>query len=207
MSSTAASTHDVTRLLHAWSLGDPAAADRLMPLIYAHLRGLAREYLRRERSGHTLQPTALVHEAYLRLAEGATVDYRGRAHFYRLAARAMRRILVDHARARQAQRRGGAAQGERVPLTEGEIVASPWPEGEAGDGGGMDFVALDGALGRLAENYPRQGQVVELRFFGGMETRDIAEVLQVTDRTVKRDWQFAKRWLHRELGSALMDDQ
>ncbi len=193
-----ASTHDVTRLLLAWNEGDPAAAERLMPLIYEHLRGLAREYMRRERGGHTLQATALVHEAYVRLVDGKTVSWHGRAHFYSLAARAMRRILVDHSRARQAQRRGG--QQQRIPLEEAVGMAQPMERG-----GETDFVALDAALDRLSQAYARPGQVVELRFFGGMEIGDIAEALQVTERTVSRDWQFAKLWLHRELGKTLGD--
>ncbi len=188
-----ASTHDVTRLLLAWNEGDPAAAERLMPLIYEHLRGLAREYMRRERGGHTLGSTALVHEAYLRLVNVKTVSWQGRAHFYSLAARAMRRILVDHARHRQTLRRGG--QQQRVPFEEAEAVA-PLAE----DTRENDLVALDAALERLTHVYPRPGQVVELRFFGGMEMRDIADVLQVNTRTVDRDWQFARAWLHRALG-------
>lgn len=187
-----ASTHDVTRLLLAWNGNDPAAAERLFPLIYEHLRALAREYMRRERGGHTLQSTALVHEAFLRLTDGQSVDWQSRGHFYTLAARAMRRILVDHARARQAKRRGGVQQ--RVPLAEAE-GAEPVKDGPVE----TDFVALDAALGRLAETYPRASQVVEMRFFAGMEVRHVAEALQVTDRTVMRDWQFAKLWLHREL--------
>ena len=195
-----ASTHDVTRLLLAWNEGDPAAAERLMPVVYEHLRGLAREYLRHERAGHTLQSTALVHEAYLRMVDGKTVSWQGRAHFYSLAARAMRRILVDHARTRQAQRRGG--QQRRIPLEEAMEVVQPAEQVSE-----KDFVALDAALDRLAQAYARPGQVVELRFFGGMEIRDIAEVLQVTERTVMRDWQFAKLWLHRELGKTLADHE
>ena len=190
-----ASTHDVTRLLLAWNEGDPAAAERLMPLIYEHLRGLAGRYMRRERDGHTLQPTALVHEAYLRLVDNQTVSWQGRAHFYHLAARAMRRILVDHARYRQALRRGGHQQ--RVPLEEAEAVVGLLPGTDAREDG---LVSLDAALDRLAQTHARQGRVVELRFFGGMEMGDIAEVLQINRRTVDRDWQFAKAWLHRELG-------
>jgi RNA polymerase sigma-70 factor (ECF subfamily) len=193
-----ASTHDVTRLLLAWSEGDPAVAEHLLPLIYEHLRTLAHECMRRESGGHTLQATVLVHEAYLRLVNAKAISWQGRAHFYSLAARAMRRILVDHARARQAQRRGG--QQQRVPLEQAATAAQPTEQiGEA------DFVALDAALNRLMQTYERPGQVVELRFFGGMEVRDIAEVLQVTERTVWRDWQLAKLWLHRELGKTLAD--
>ncbi len=189
-----ASTHDVTRLLLSWNEGDPAAAERLMPLIYEHLRELAREYMRRERGGHTLGSTALVHEAYLRLVNGKAVSWQGRAHFYSLAARAMRRILVDHARARQTLRRGG--QQQRVPLEEAEAVTAP-----TADMHEDDLLALDTALDQLIVDHPRSGKVVELRFFGGMEMRDIAEVLQVNIRTVDRDWQFAKAWLHRALGN------
>lgn len=184
-------THDVTRLLHAWGQGDPDAAARLLPLIYDPLRHIAREYMQRERRDHTLEPTALVHEAYLRLTGGAPIDWQGRAHFYSLAARAMRRILVDHARTRQRERRGGAQQ--RVPLEEAEPLVRT-------DDGEVPLVALDDALKRFAEAHPRPSQVVELRFFGGMDGQAIAEVLQVSERTVKREWQFAKLWLHRELG-------
>ena len=193
-----ASTHNVTRLLLAWNEGDPAAAERLMPIVYDHLRGLAREYMRRERGGHTLQSTALVHEAYLRLVDSQAVSWQGRAHFYCLAARAMRRILVDHARQRQALRRGGRQQ--RVPLEAADGMVSP-PTVQSRE---TDLVALDAALVRLTEAHARPGQVVELRFFGGLEMRDIAEVLQVNTRTVDRDWQFARAWLHREIGD--LDD-
>ena len=187
-------THDVTRLLQAWGDGDPDAPARLLPLIYDPLRRIAREYMGRERRGHTLEPTALVHEAYLRLVGGTPVDWQGRAHFYSLAARAMRRVLVDHARARQRERRGGVQR--RVSLEEAEPVLL------VEETGPVDLIALDDALARFAQAYPRPCQVVEYRFFGGMEGRAIAEVLQVSERTVKREWQFAKLWLHRELGRA-----
>lgn len=190
-----ASTHDVTRLLHAWSDGDPRASEQLLPIIYDDLRRLAREQMRRERGGHTLQPTALVHEVYQRLVDGASVQYRSRIHFHSLAARAMRRILIDHARARQAQRRGGGVG--HISLAETPTVA----QAEQDDREGI-LVELDEALGRLGKDHPRMGQVVELRFFGEMELADIAEVLGVAERTVKRDWQFAKLWLRRELGPA-----
>ena len=157
------------------------------------LSELAREYMRRERRGHTLGSTALVHEAYLRLVNGKAVSWQGRAHFYSLAARAMRRILVDHARARQTLRRGG--QQQRVPLEEAEAVTTPTEDTHEDD-----LMALDTALDQLIIAHPRAGRVVELRFFGGMEMRDIAEVLQVNTRTVDRDWRFAKAWLHRALG-------
>ncbi len=189
-----ASTHDVTRLLQAWSSGAAQASEQLLPLIYDQLRRIAREYMRRERPGHTLQPTALVHEAYLRLTRGEPIEWQGRAHFYNLAARAMRRILVNHARDRQRLKR----QGVQVVVSLGDVAEVPQPAEE----GGVDMIALDAALNRLTETYPRQSQVVELRFFADMESRDIAEVLQVSEKTVLRDWQFAKLWLHRELVQA-----
>ena len=185
------STHDVTRLLQAWSDGSPLASEQLLPLIYEQLRRIAREYMRRERAGHTLQPTALVHEAYLRLTRGEPIEWQGRAHFYSLAARAMRRILVNHARARRSLKR----EGVQVMISLADAGELPRRETE----GGVDIVALDEALQRLTVSYPRQSQVVELRFFGEMEARDIAEVLQVSEKTVLRDWQFARLWLHREL--------
>ena len=185
------STHDVTRLLQAWSDGSPQASEQLLPLIYDQLRRIAREYMRREREGHTLQPTALVHEAYLKLTRGEPISWQGRAHFYSLAARAMRRILVNHARDRQRHKRAG--DHFTVSLAEaGNLHLPP-------DVSGVDLVALDAALERLTHFYPRPGRVVELRFFGDMETSDIAEVLQVSEKTVLRDWQFARLWLHREL--------
>ena len=185
------STHDVTRLLHAWSDGNPQASEQLLPLIYDQLRRIAREYMRREREGHTLQPTALVHEAYLKLTRGEPISWQGRAHFYSLAARAMRRILVNHARDRQRHKRAGV----HVTVSLAEAGNLHLPQNEDG----VDLVALDAALERFTESYPRPSQVVELRFFGEMETRDIAEVLQVSERTILRDWQFARLWLHRAL--------
>jgi RNA polymerase sigma factor (TIGR02999 family) len=183
----------VTRLLHSWTDGNPKAADELFPLIYEQLRRMAREYMRQERGGHTLQPTALVHEAYRRLAGGAQVPWQGRTHFYCLAARAMRRVLVDHARAREVRQRGDFQH--RVPLAMAEEDFRP-PQ-ERGD---VDLLALDSALERLAQTHPRPSRVVELRFFSGMEMQDIAGVLEVSEKTVQRDWQAAKVWLHRALG-------
>lgn len=185
----------MTRLLQSWNSGEPHASDELLTFIYDDLRRIARERLSRERDGHTLQPTALVHEAYLRLTDGAAIQWQGRAHFFNLAARAMRRILVDHARSRQANKRGGSQQ--RVPLDfapEGELAQTP-PRDE------VDLIALDAALGKLAADHPRQSRIVELRFFGGLELPDIAGMLQVSESTVKRDWQVAKLWLHREIQS------
>jgi len=187
----AATALDVTRVLNTWRAGDPAAVAQLMPLVYEELRRLARNYLRRERPDHTLQATALVHEAYLRLIDADAVSWQNRAHFYGIAAKLMRRILVDHARARNASKRGGL--DEKISLDE----ARDLPPVAAND-----LVALDGALQDLTKSYPRKGQVVELKFFGGLEAKEIAEVLQVSEKTVLRDWQFAKLWLCRELSGA-----
>ncbi|MDQ6808181.1 MAG: sigma-70 family RNA polymerase sigma factor [Verrucomicrobiota bacterium] len=184
--------NQVTRILQDWGSGDGDAAARLMPLVYDELRHLARDYLRRERGDHTLQPTALVHEAYLRLVDDdARATWQNRAHFYGIAARLMRRILVDHARSHNAAKRGGLEQ--KVMLEEARMIA---PNGRP------DLVALDGALQNLARVYPRKSEVVELKFFGGLEAREIAEVLQVSEKTVLRDWSFAKLWLTRELESS-----
>ncbi len=186
-----ASTHDVTRLLQSWSAGDPEASAQLLPLIYDDLRRTAREYMRRERPGHTLQPTALVHEAYLRLTRGATIEWQGRAHFYSLAARTMRRVLVNHARDRKRLKRDGIQV--TISLDEAGDPSEPSTRNE------VDITAIDQALERLSHVYPRQSQVVEMRFFADMQARDIADVLQVSEKTVLRDWQFARLWLHREL--------
>ena len=179
---------EATRLLQAWSGGSPEALDQLMPLVYDEMRRLARDYLRRERADHTLQPTALVHEAYLRLVDAECVSWQGRAHFYGIAARTMRQILVQHARSRQAAKRGG--QQEHVAL---DAIAIPAVQTE------VDLVELDDLLRLFAEAYPRKAEVVELKFFGGLEAREIAEVLQTSEKTVLRDWSFAKLWLHDKL--------
>ncbi|HEX7516170.1 MAG TPA: sigma-70 family RNA polymerase sigma factor [Chthoniobacterales bacterium] len=183
--------HDVTQILKDWSEGREDASARLMPLVYEELRRLAREYLRRERGDHTLQATALVHEAYLRMVNEKNVTWQDRAHFYGIAARLMRRILVDHARAHNAAKRGGLEQ--KFTLDEARDLPAP---------GATDLVALDGALENFAKTYPRKSEVVELKFFGGLETNEIAEVLQVSQKTVLRDWSFAKLWLCRELKTA-----
>lgn len=181
-------THAVTRLLVAWKGGDAGASDQLMPLVYDELRHLARSYLRRERTDHTLQPTALVHEAYLRLVDTTQVDWQSRAHFFGIAARVMRRVLVDHARSRAAGRRGGGAV--KISLDEaGDLLRDE----------GRGLLALDEALAGLAELYPRPSRVVELRFFGGLTTPEIAGALGVSDSTVERDWHFALLWLKREM--------
>ena len=178
----------VTELLRAWSSGDEGALERLTPLVEAELRRLARSYMRRERRGHTLQTTALVNEAFLRLVGARSVGWQDRAHFLGIAARLMRRVLVDHARARGYRKRGGGAQ--RVTLDEG-LIASPGPT--------LNVVALDRALEALAGVDARKTRVIELRFFGGLSVEETAEVLHVSTDTVKRDWRLAKLWLLREL--------
>jgi RNA polymerase sigma factor (TIGR02999 family) len=182
------SPQDVTRILKEWSDGDKDAPLKLMPLVYEELRRLARDYLRRERSDHTLQATALVHEAYVRMVGAQNVGWQNRAHFYGVAARLMRGILVDHARAHAALKRGGPAQ--KFTLDEARALPA---------GGANDLVALDDALKLLGETYPRKSEVVELKFFGGLEAKEIAEALGVSEKTVLRDWNFAKLWLCREL--------
>jgi RNA polymerase sigma factor (TIGR02999 family) len=178
----------VTRILKDWEAGDPDAPARLMPLVYEELRRLARNYLAGERSDHTLQPTALVHEAYLRLVDETRVSWKDRAHFYGVAARLMRRILVDHARARNAAKRGGL----HTKLSLDEVRDLPGQRE-------VELVALDSALDNFAQAYPRKSEVVELKFFGGLDTREISEVLKVSEKTVLRDWNFAKLWICREL--------
>lgn len=180
--------YDLTQILHDWGEGDREAVVKLMPLVYEELRRVARNYLRKERADHTLQATALVHEAYLRLADEKNVTWQNRAHFYRVAARLMRRILVDHARAHNSARRGGLEQ--KVSLEEAQSLAQAETP---------DLVVLDRVLSSFSESYPRKGEVVELKFFGGLEAREIAEVLNVSEKTVLRDWRFAKLWLCREL--------
>lgn len=179
---------DVTAILLNWREGDSDAPARLMPLVYEELRRRARDYLRRERPDHTLQATALVHEAYLRMVDDTKLSWQSRAQFYGIAARIMRRILVDHARAHQTQKRGGGAP--KFSLDEARALAC---ESTA------DIIALDGALEDFAKTYPRKSEVVELKFFGGLETKEISEVLQVSEKTVLRDWNFAKLWLCRAL--------
>lgn len=184
-------SHEVTEILKDWRDGDAGAAERLFPLVYDELKRQARKYLNRERAGHTLQPTALVHEAYLRMVDQSSLAVENRIHFYAVAARVMRQILVDHARAYNAEKRGGAAQ--RFSL---EDIDLP-PEQSA-----ADLLDLNDALERLDTIDGRKCQVVEMRFFGGLSEREIAEVLGINEKTVRRDWQFAKLWLFRELSAA-----
>ncbi len=179
---------EVTRLLQNWRGGDDAALDKLMPLVYSELRQLATSYLRKERAGHTLQPTALVHEVYVRLLGDASVEVKDKAHFFTLAARSMRRILVDHARRQRAEKR--PAQKDRVALED-----SPEPSAEAD----VDVLALHEALELLHEIEPRQAKLVELRYFGGLTNSEAKEVLGVSLATVERDWKVARLWLQRRL--------
>jgi RNA polymerase sigma factor (TIGR02999 family) len=179
---------DVTQILLDWNKGDSTALEKLMPLVYEELRRLARNYLARERTHHTLQATALVHEAYLRLADQTRLGWKDRAHFYGIAARLMRQILVDHARTHNAAKRGGLNQ--KVTLDEArELPATQ----------NVDLVELNSALESLAHDYPRKSEVVELKFFGGLGAKEISEVLRVSEKTVLRDWNFAKLWLCRAL--------
>ena len=182
------STHQITQLLFRWREGDRQALDDLLPLVYNELHRLAGFYMRGERPSHTLQTSALVNEAYLRLAGAEHIQWQNRAHFFAIAAQVMRRILVDHARRRDKQKRGGAVQ--KVELDEAMLVS----EQRA-----AEVVALDDALKSLAEIDPRKSQLVELRFFGGMSIEETAEVLQVSPGTVMRDWTLAKAWLRREI--------
>ena len=180
--------HEVTQILQDWSGGDGNAPARLMPFVYDELRRQARNYLSKERGSHTLQPTALVHEAYLRLVDQTRISWQNRAHFYGMAANMMRRILVDYARSHATEKRGGAAV--RLSIEDVQI-----PLGQRA----ADFVALDEALEELAKFDERKARIVEMRFFGGLTDDEIAEVLGITSRTVWRDWKTARLWLFREL--------
>jgi RNA polymerase sigma factor (TIGR02999 family) len=184
----APSAREITQLLKEWSDGDKLAPERLMPLVYDELRRLANVKMKRERPEHTLQPTALVHEAYLRLVDQTCVNWQDRAHFMGIAANAMRQVLIDHSRAHTAIKRGGSA--ERLSLDDVEIL----PEERA-----ADLIALDEALTRLGQVDPRKARVVELRFFAGMSVDETAQVLGVHPDTVARDWKVAKAFLHSEL--------
>ena len=183
-----ASGHQVTQLLRAWSEGDTAALEKIVPLVYQELHEMARRYMAHQRPGHTLQPTALVHEAYVRLVDSGQTSLETRAQFFALCAQVMRRILVDWARSRRAEKRGG----EIPPLQLDETLV-------VGEERGPDLVALDDALKALSIADARQGQVVELRFFGGLSVEETAAALRISPETVMRDWKFAKSWLRREL--------
>ncbi len=185
---TRSSIPDVSNLLRAWREGDDAALDKLVPRVHDELHRLAHLYMRRERADHTLQTTALVNEAFMRLVDTRQVDWRDRAHFFAVSSKLMRRILVDSARKRHFQKGSGTMQ--RVSLDEA-LVLLPQPE--------MDFEKLDDALNALSEFDPRKAKVVEMRFFGGLSTEETAEVLGISAETVKRDWKVAKVWLLKEL--------
>jgi RNA polymerase sigma factor (TIGR02999 family) len=185
----------ITDLLADWSNGDQAALDRLMPVVYDELRRLARHYMRNERAGQTLQTTALVHEAYLRLANYKEINWQERTHFFAVAAQVMRRVLVEHARARKRVKRGGNAQA--ISLDEGTISLASTSSASADHL--LDMVALDEAMTRLEAFDSRKAKVVEMRFFAGMENEEIAAVLDISVNTVMRDWNFAEAWLRREL--------
>jgi RNA polymerase sigma factor (TIGR02999 family) len=184
----AESSTEVTRLLHDWSEGDPQALAKLMPLVCEDLRAMARRYMRREEAGHTLQPTALVNEVYLRLHGRRQVSWKNRAHFFGFAAQTMRRVLVDHARSRQTAKRGDGLQA--VPLDETGDLAVPLR---------LDVVALDDALKSMARMDARQAHIVELRYFVGLNVEETAAVLEISTATVKREWRVAKLWLFREI--------
>ncbi len=179
---------DVTRILIDWSKSDPEAAACLMPFVYEELRQLARQYLQRERPDHTLQATGLVHEAYLRLVDQSTTNWQNRAHFLGVAAQVMRRILVDYARSHRAEKRGG--DWDKLAFDEALVPTSERS---------VDLVALDDALKDLLARDPRQSQIVELRFFGGLTNEEIGELLEVSASTVKREWRMAKAWLRRAI--------
>jgi RNA polymerase sigma factor (TIGR02999 family) len=182
---------DVTRLLVAWTNGDQDALKKLMPLVYDELHRLAGRYLSRERSDHTLQSTALVHEAYLKLVDQKRVQWQNRAHFFGVAAQIIRRILVDHARTHNAEKRGGGAY--KLAIDDALGVAEREKD--------LNLVALDEALTHLAEIDVQQSRIVELRFFGGLSIEDTAAVLGISPATVKRDWNMAKAWLYRDLST------
>src|SRR5919205_480197 len=187
-------THDVTKLLKDWGAGDKTALDRLMPLVHDELRRQARQHMRREQPGHLLQTSALVNEAYLRLVDASQVDWQNRAHFFGISARLMRRVLVDDARRRHRDKLGGSMI--QVPLDEAENL----PQAQA-----ANLLSLDDALKTLASIDPRQSEIVELRFFGGMSVGETAEVLKVSPATVAREWTFARAWLRKEMGGEVRE--
>lgn len=187
------SPSQVTELLVQWTRGDQEAPRVLLPLVYDELRRLARYHLGAERSDHTLQSTALVHEAYLRLVKPGSLQLESRRHFFAVASRLMREILVDHARSRSAAKRGG---GERLTLDEAAELA--WSKE-------VDLLVLDDALNELAKMSPRQSRIVELKFFGGLSIAEVAQVLEVSSATVERDWSVARAWLYREISGTARD--
>lgn len=189
MAPIAENSQEISRILREWSDGEDDATDKLMPLVYDELRRQAARFMRRERDGHSMQTTGLVHEAYIKLVDQRSVNWQNRAHFYGIAAQAMKRILVDHAKARHREKRGGVA--EDLPIDEARFAFS--------DERNVDLVELDEALARLAKLDARQARLVELKFFAGMSIEEIAEILQISPATIKREWNSAKAWLHREI--------
>jgi len=185
-----AATHEVTKLLKAWSDGDESALNELMPLVHDELHRLARRHMRREKPGHILQTSALVNEAYLRLVDASQIHWQNRAHFFGIAARLMRRILVDDARRRHFDKRGG----RMIQVALDEVMSVPQEQA-------ANIVALDDALQTLSAIDPRQSEIVELRFFGGMSIEETAEFLHVSPGTVMRDWTFARAWLRKEMAA------
>ena len=195
MTQSAPTPHELTQLLIDWSNGSQDALEQLYPLVYEELRRLAHRYMSRERPGHTLQTTAVVHEAYLRLIDQKHVQWQNRAHFFAIAARMMRRILITHAQSHAYAKRGGGTL--KVSLDEAAVLSQE----RAGE-----LLALDDALGSLTALDPRRSQVVELRFFGGLSNEEIAEVLKISPNTVTRDWNVAKAWLYREMSKEQADE-
>ena len=181
---------EVTKLLNRWRDGDLAAADNLLPLVYSELRNIARRFMAMEKLDHTLQPTALVNEAYLKLVDQRNAKWQNRAHFFGISAQLMRRILVDHARQRQAVKRGGSDQ-QRLSITSAQADVIHQPE--------IDLLALNEALDELAQMDPQQSRIVELKFFGGLSIDETAEVLGISHATIERDWKSARAWLRRQL--------
>ena len=188
MSNPPSPAHEISQLLAEWSGGNQAALDQLYPMVYGELRRMAHAYLRNERKNHTLQTTALIHEAYVRLVDQKNVHWANRSHFFGISAQIMRRILIDHARRYQYAKRGGGAQ--RISLEEGAVVAKQRAR---------ELLLLDEALNSLAEIDPRRSQVVEMRYFGGLDNEEIAGVLKISKNTVIRDWTMARAWLYKEL--------
>jgi RNA polymerase sigma factor (TIGR02999 family) len=187
---------DVTEILLNWRSGDQSALDQLLPLVYQELRRLADHFLRREAPGHTLQATALVHEAYLRLVDQSQANWQNRAHFFGVAANLMRQILIQYARAKHADKRGGDQR--KIYLDDAGPIAQDRP---------LDLIALDDALQTLAEISPRQNQIVELRYFGGLSIEETAEVMSLSPATIKREWSMAKAWLFRELAKTELEEK
>ena len=185
-------SRQISHLLIDWSRGDELALEQLMPLVYEELRQMARGYMRGQSPGHTLQTTELIHEAFLKISKGGGRNWENRAHFFGVAARAMRQILVDYARSKSRQKRGGWQ--ERVTMAEGVVTTSNHSK---------ELLALDDALQKLEQIDARRSRVVELKFFGGLTVEEVAEVLKISPETANRDWQFARTWLLRELASAV----